>query len=550
MYHTQTTGRNTGDYVTIGCDDYHNVRDVINMLNSMQWPYLSGQWGSKITRLINTILFGRHAMTSTTSKKEKRPKNKLLRLIIWGVIGIAAVLLIIFVGLPANQARKQAQTMASYELAAVTRGDLTATVGATGSVRARQSALLTWGTSGSVEVVNGKVGDLVQAGDVLASLAQASLSQNLILAQADLVTAQRNLASLQTSNTQRTQAQVALVNAEKSLASANATLTSLQGSNRGGTTADIENAQAKLTLAQQSVDQAQSLYDLYKDLPDTDSRKAQAYTALYNAQQGLAAAQNNVNYFTLAPSGSDLDLARAKVALAQAQLEDAKREWIRLKDGPDPSDVAAAQARVDATQATINMSRIAAPFTGTITEADPMPGDQVTPGVTAFRLDDLSHLLIDVQVSEVDINTVQVGQPVLVTFDAVLGSEYHGTVTAVASVGTSVQGVVDFTVTVELDDADAAVKPGMTAAVTISVKQLTGVLLVPNRAVRLVNNERVVYLIRNGQVVQIPITLGASADTLSEVFSGDVSEGDQVILNPPANFTSGNGGGGGPFGGG
>ena len=292
------------------------------------------------------------------------------------------------------------------------------------------------------------------------------------------------------------------------------------------------------------------MYDLYKDLPDTDSRKAQAYTALYNAQQGLAAAQNNVNYFTLAPSGSDLDLARAKVALAQAQLEDAKREWIRLKDGPDPSDVAAAQARVDATQATINMSRIAAPFTGTITEADPMPGDQVTPGVTAFRLDDLSHLLIDVQVSEVDINTVQVGQPVLVTFDAVLGSEYHGTVTAVASVGTSVQGVVDFTVTVELDDADAAVKPGMTAAVTISVKQLTGVLLVPNRAVRLVNNERVVYLIRNGQVVQIPITLGASADTLSEVFSGDVSEGDQVILNPPANFTSGNGGGGGPFGGG
>jgi multidrug efflux pump subunit AcrA (membrane-fusion protein) len=119
-------------------------------------------------------------------------------------------------------------------------------------------------------------------------------------------------------------------------------------------------------------------------------------------------------------------------------------------------------------------------------------------------------------------------------------------------VGTSVQGVVNFVVTVQLDNADADVKPGMTAAVTITVKQLENVILVPNRAVRLVNNQRVVYVLRDGNSTEIPVTLGATAETMSEVLSGDLKEGDKVILNPPTNFSrpQNGGGGGGFFGGG
>ena len=211
--------------------------------------------------------------------------------------------------------------------------------------------------------------------------------------------------------------------------------------------------------------------------------------------------------------------------------------------------MAAAQALVDAAQANVNLSRLIAPFAGTVTEADPLVGDQVSPGISGFRIDNLSHLLVDVQVSEVDINSVQLNQPVVITFDAVQGKDYQGKVTAVASVGSSVQGVVNFTVTVQLDNVEAEVKPGMTAAVTITVKQLDSVILVPNRAVRLVNNQRVVYVLRNGQTTETPITLGATADTFSEVVSGDLKEGDQVILNPPTNFSGARGGGGWMFGG-
>ncbi len=117
-------------------------------------------------------------------------------------------------------------------------------------MRANQTAIINWQTSGTVDSVNVSVGDQVGLGDVLASLSTTSLAQNVVLAQADLVTAQQNLDSVLQSSTQRAQAQLNLVNAQKSYNSANDTLNSMLASNHGGTSADIENARAQLTLAQ------------------------------------------------------------------------------------------------------------------------------------------------------------------------------------------------------------------------------------------------------------------------------------------------------------
>ena len=99
---------------------------------------------------------------------------------------------------------------------------------------------------------------------------------------------------------------------------------------------------------------------------------------------------------------------------------------------------------------------------------------------------------MDVEVSEVDINSVSVGQAATLSFDAILNKNYHGEVVEVAKVGNNVGGVVNFTVTVELIDADELVKPGMTAAVNVVIQEETDVLLIPNRAIRLVDAERVV----------------------------------------------------------
>ena len=107
----------------------------------------------------------------------------------------------------------------------------------------------------------------------------------------------------------------------------------------------------------------------------------------------------------------------------------------------------------------------------------------------------------------------------------------------VSQAGTIVGGVVNFTVTVELTNADELVKPGMTAAVNIVVKEINDAVLVPNRAVRLVDGNRVVYVTgEDGMPEKVEIRLGASSDTMSVVVGGDLQEGDQIILNPPAEF--------------
>jgi HlyD family secretion protein len=148
-----------------------------------------------------------------------------------------------------------------------------------------------------------------------------------------------------------------------------------------------------------------------------------------------------------------------------------------------------------------------------------------------------------VQVSEIDINNIRVGQTVTMSFDAVLGRNYEGVVVEVSQAGSVVQGAVNFTVTVELTDADESVKPGMTAAVNILVKEVKNVLVVPNRAVRVIDGQRVVYVLKNGIPEMVKIRLGATSDTVSEVINGDLKEGDLIVLNPPAMF-------GGPMGGG
>ena len=474
----------------------------------------------------------------------KMSKGKRTWLIIGAVIAVIA-LAFVFISL-----RNRANATSTYETVPVERGNLTSTIGATGAVRSNQSAVLVWQTTGTIETINVQPGDAVSKGDVLATLSQTSLPQSVILAQADLVTAQRALDDLRNSSTQKAQAELDLVTAQKSYDSAKATLDAMTANNRGGTAPDVQNAQAQVVIAEQNVQGAQTYFDYVQFLGEDDPNYARAYTNLYSAQQALKTAQNNLDYYLLVPTGRDIAEAQAKFDLAEAQLADAQRAWDRQRGGVDPQDIAAAEAKVDAVQATLNMARISAPFSGTVTDVSGMVGDQVTQGTAGFRMDDLSRMLVEVQILEVDINEIQLGQPVTITFDAIANQEYRGTVVEVAQAGKTVQGVVNFAVTVELTDADALVKPGMTAAVTIAVQQLNDVLLVQNRAVRVLNGQRVVYVLQNGVPVPVEITLGASSDLVSEVIEGNLKVGDEVVLNPPTSLFGGGNGGGGLFGGG
>jgi multidrug efflux pump subunit AcrA (membrane-fusion protein) len=649
------------------------------------------------------------------------------------IVIILALSIIGYFGYRIIQDRRQANTLSSLQTMTASRGSLTATVGATGTVRADQTAIITWQTSGNVDQVYVQVGQVVTTGQTLASLAQSSLPQNIILAQSDLITA-RNAVTQLTNPDLST-----IANSERALA---ATYTSYQQAQNDLTNAIITNQNANdltlynnwmitktaldaarnnLPLANASIDVqayyqavratsqlqdalmvaqdsasahpedvplAQKVTDLQiavqdsltkqnnlqaglssdtTDLVNTLSDKLSAYEAstnyfigtvltdttntsvdlaqveadlaqkqsdlistqstlndltnhrrgmnglrcddntiadyqdaydralnVYNFSghiansreyQQLQTAAANLNWCTSVWSEADIAAQDAKIASAQAQIQllhaqiiadqtqitDATNSvyglaihlntvWTAYQDAsqqlsnavttlyelerdPNPDDLVAAQARLQAAQSAVDSLSLTAPFAGTITEVDIKPGDQVSPGSIAFRLDKLDHLLVDVQVSEVDINNIQVGQPVDLSFDAILDKQYKGVVSQVAPVGDIVQGVVEFNVTVKLTDADQFVKPGMTAAVTIVVEQITDALLVPNRAVRLVDGQRVVYILSNNLLQKVKVTLGASSDTESQVMDGDLQVGEQIVLNPPQDLFGPGGGG-------
>lgn len=461
--------------------------------------------------------------------KKKNTGKKYIFLVLGLII---AALVIYFV---VNNNNNQQSAVEDLQTVEVVRGELVAIVGATGTVRANQSATLTWQTSGRIGEINAQVGDLVAGETVLAELLETSLSQTVILAQADLVTAEQNLDNLLNSNLAKAQAQLDLANAKD--AYDRAVWSSLQENTvRTSNQNQIDAAKAAVTLAQDKVDDAQDAYDRVDSRDDDDPLKAGALSTLANARENLVQAKKDLNYLTQVPDAKELAISDGKIAVALAQYDDAQREWERQKDGADPDDIAAAKARIASIQATINLARITAPFSGTVTEVSAMVGDQVNAGTSAFRIDDLSHLLVDVEVPEVDINSIHVGQDVDLTFDAIYDVKYQGRVTSVARVGSAGTGMVNFKVTIEILNPDEQVLPGMTAAVNIITSRLEDVLTVPNRAVRLVNNQPVVYVLKNNASTAVEIEIGVSSDTYSEVVSGDLKEGDLVILNPPTSI--------------
>jgi len=410
------------------------------------------------------------------------------------IIGIGVVLLIALLAVFAMQ-QSAYSTDTAYQTEEVKRGNISTSVSATGTVRAYQSALLTWETSGVVEAVNVQLGDTVQADDVLAALEKSSLPQTVLQAEADLISAQQALDEL--------------------LASA-----------------ETETARAAIALreAQEAYEDALTYRERLNSLVEYDAlaRWARIDTPVGKIKVPVF---RTIKYDPTEEQKAEAD---EELALRKAELEDAQREFARLKNGPNAGDVTAAEARVIAAQVVLDGANIIAPFDGVITDIGVQPGDRLAPGELAFRIDNLSNLLIDLEVSELDINSVSVGQNVTVNFDAIQSKSYQGVVVEIAGTSIKSPGSVKFRVTVELSDADELVKPGMTAAVFVQVREVKDALLVPNRAVQTVDEQNAVYVLReDGTLETVPVRLGAKEESYYEVVAGNLGAGDLVVLNPP-----------------
>ena len=192
-------------------------------------------------------------------------------------------------------------------------------------------------------------------------------------------------------------------------------------------------------------------------------------------------------------------------------------------------------------QDAMNNYTITAPISGTIIEKDAKVGDAVKAGDTLCIVYDLSYLEMSINVDELQISSISVGQKVQITADAVQDKTYVGTVTRVSMKGTANGGTTTYPVTIRIDDTDG-LRPGMNANAEIVVAEAKNALVVPNAAV--VRGSYVLVTKDSPSAanadtameapegfVYVPVKTGVSDDDYTQIVSG-IQEGDTIGYDP------------------
>jgi HlyD family secretion protein len=408
------------------------------------------------------------------------------------VIGLIVILVVVFVALQINSARAG---NAPAEVAGnVVSINVAETFETTGSLEAQPFGSLTWNTSGVVEEVYVKAGDQVKAGDVLMKLKTSSVDASIISAQADLVTAQKDLDDLLSSSS-----------------------------------TDLAQAVIDLRDAKQAYDRAVNYLEFLERSKTTPQTQAKMF--IENTNRGGKQYVFKTKVFKHPASEDWFIEAENDLALKKAQLEAAQRAYDLVKDGANAQDMTAAQARVDAAQATVDWMSVIAPFDGQILYVESQPGDLVTTESTALNIANLDHLYIETQVDESDIANVSLGDPVSATLDAVTGLELTGKVAAVDALGEVDSDSVQYTVRIDMDKVatNTFLPLDATANVAIQVEPARTSLAAPITAIQ--NDDQGEYVLvvqADGSTKRVDVVSGSIVGDLV-VVTGDLREGDSLM---------------------
>jgi len=440
---------------------------------------------------------------------------------IWIILVIVLVAAAIFGFSRWNASRKASS--AAPQTSTVQRGDLQAIVGTSGTVRAAQSMDLTFGIAGTVVEILVAEGDKVTAGQPLARLDTTTLEAQVASAELSLRLAEKNLADLKSppTKTEIAQAEAALASAKSAYEAAKAKPVEWQ----------IAQAEAALEKARKTLQEAQAAYDAVSWRPNIAMLPQAA-----QLQQATEAYQTALDNYRIAMAS----VSDAPIKSAYAQMLQAQDAYDKLMAGPTEEELLSAEAQVtqaklalDTARKNLDSATLKAPFDGTITAINIITGQTVAANTVAMSIADLDHLQIQANLPEVDAVQVKVGQRAQITLDAISTQTISGQVTKIALIGTVTQGVVNYPVTINLDPTDLPVKPGMTASINIIVDERKNVLMVPNRAIRSLGRNQGYYVevMVEGQIIQLPVTIGLSNGTMTEVTGTGLREGDTVVVS-------------------
>lgn len=299
---------------------------------------------------------------------------------------------------------------------------------------------------------------------------------------------------------------------------------------------------------------------------------------------------------------ANLDSTRAALEKAKIQVSDAARTLARNKDlikngYVAQSDVDAAEVAHDSaltqqksTEAQIQQQKgalsvaetnlgyttIVSPVRGVVISRNIDAGQTVAASFqtpTLFTIaEDLTKMQIDTSVDESDVARARVGQVATFTVDAYPEKTFTGEVAQVRNAATVTQNVVTYDVVIKVDNKELLLKPGMTANVAIQIEKVSGVLKIPNAALRYrpaqarKTDERkagdakaaetkgpgakgpgakgpaVFTRGKDGKPVEVPVKLGISDGTSTQLLAGELKEGDLLVTGETQKKSNGQGG--------
>ena len=260
------------------------------------------------------------------------------------------------------------------------------------------------------------------------------------------------------------------------------------------------------------------------------------------------------------PSQHELDAAEAALDRAQADEASAKAQ------------VSEAQATLEFNETVLSKAVIRSPINGMVLARSVEPGQTVAASLQApvlFTLaEDLTQMELHVDVDEADVGQVKKGQEAFFTVDAYPDRNFPARVTQVRFGSKTVAGVVTYETVLNVDNSDLSLRPGMTATADITVKKVENAILVPNAALRFTppikekeapsdggslvskllphpprrppkrpegatadQKQQRVWTPRDGQLISMTVTTGATDGSMTEVTSGDVEPGMELVVD-------------------
>jgi RND family efflux transporter MFP subunit len=427
----------------------------------------------------------------------------------------------------------------------VGRGDLLVTVSGSGNIETSEDTNLSFGASGRIDRIYIEEGDRVTKGEILAELATDYL---------ELARDEARYAL--------TQALVALIQAELSQKTAEYALDTILNL-KDALELVLFIAQIDVRSAKHYVDETQDIYtwpDIETAQKDVDNAKAfleyaldqglptptveyaqrrldiaeavlDAKTYAYDTEEvAIAKLQLEAVELAEAQDQKNLDELSEDISIKELQIEAAKAVVVQAKQL-----VALARQSLEQTEKDLKEAVIVAPFDGIVASITAEEGD-VMPSPTfssrqIIKLIDPTSLELVVEVDEIDITDVEIGQEVIITLDALSDEEFAGIVAIIYPVPLEVGGVVVYEVKIELDiPEDSGVRVGMSAETDIILISRTNVLLVPERAIGedSEGNPVVNVVVDDDELEERVVVIGISDGFDTEIVSG-LKAGETIL---------------------